>query len=106
MKEPNVGKLVRDRIPELIRAGGGEPRTRVLLDAEYDTALRDKLVEEAEEVRAATDATEILAEAADVYEVLLALTDRIGVGLDAVAEAANLKRLERGAFNDRLWLES
>ena len=105
-RETPVGKLVRDRIPELIRARGAEPITRVLDEAEYDAALRDKLVEEARELQAATNPAELLAEAADVYEVLAALAERLGVGLDAIAEAARHKRNERGAFEDRIWLES
>src|SRR3954451_10940853 len=34
-----MGKLVRDRIPEIIEASGRRALTRVLDDAEYDTAL-------------------------------------------------------------------
>ena len=101
-----MGKLVRDRIPELIRARGAEPVTRTLDQSEYDAALRDKLVEEAHEVRTATGSAEILTEAADVYEVLLALAGHLGVTLDAIAEAAHHKRTERGAFRDRVWLDS
>ncbi|WP_432542955.1 pyrophosphohydrolase domain-containing protein [Kineococcus sp. SYSU DK002] len=101
-----MGKLVRDRIPELIRARGAEPVTRVLDEAEYDTALRDKLVEEAQELRNASSSGELLAEAADVYEVLAALADRLGVDLGTIAQAAQHKRAERGAFEERIWLES
>ncbi len=104
--ELNVGKLVRDRIPDLIRARGAEPTIRLLDEADYDAALRAKLIEEAQELQAAANPSELLAEAADVYEVLLALGDRIGVDLDAIAEAARHKRAERGAFHDRIWLET
>jgi predicted house-cleaning noncanonical NTP pyrophosphatase (MazG superfamily) len=37
-----VGKLVRDRIPDIIRARGGAPQTRVLDDSEYLSSLFDK----------------------------------------------------------------
>ena len=46
-------KLVRDGIPRIIEAGGGHPVTRVLDQVGYLAALRAKLVEEAEEARAA-----------------------------------------------------
>ena len=39
-------KLVRDRIPELIRAGGETPRTRILEDEEFHRLLEAKLDEE------------------------------------------------------------
>ena len=101
-----MGKLVRDRIPELIRTRGAEPTTRVLECPDFGAALRDKLVEEAEEVRAAGSPAEVLAEAADVYEVLLALAEQAGASIDDVARAADAKRLERGAFQRRILLES
>ena len=37
-------KLVRDEIPRIIEAGGGQPVTRVLDQAGYLAALRAKLV--------------------------------------------------------------
>lgn len=47
-------KLVRDRIPELIRGAGDEPITLVLAtDAAYVDALVAKLEEEIDELRSA-----------------------------------------------------
>jgi predicted house-cleaning noncanonical NTP pyrophosphatase (MazG superfamily) len=40
-------KLVRDQIPAIITADGGQPATWVLDDAGYEAALRAKLLEEA-----------------------------------------------------------
>lgn len=100
-----MGKLVRDLIPDIIRADGRTPDTRVLVADEYEHALLDKLVEEAEELRAA-DHDSRLEEAADVYEVLQALTVVMGVSLDQVAARADAKRAERGGFGKRLWLDS
>jgi predicted house-cleaning noncanonical NTP pyrophosphatase (MazG superfamily) len=48
-------KLVRDQVPAIITAGGGQPVTRVLDDAGYEAALRAKLLEEAHEAQAAPD---------------------------------------------------
>jgi predicted house-cleaning noncanonical NTP pyrophosphatase (MazG superfamily) len=49
-----VGKLVRDRIPDIIRARGAAPQTRVLDDSENLSSLFDKLLEEAQEMRRRT----------------------------------------------------
>lgn len=84
---PTYHKLVRDRIPELIRRNGGEAQTSRLSDQEFATALARKLVEEAEEF-ATTPSSE---ELADVLE------------LEAVRRA---KAAERGGFDKRLLLES
>src|ERR1035438_7836644 len=62
-------KLVRDQIPAIIAADGGQPVTRVLDDAGYEAALRAKLLEEAHEAQAAPDG-QLASELADVLEVL------------------------------------
>jgi predicted house-cleaning noncanonical NTP pyrophosphatase (MazG superfamily) len=99
-----LGKLVRDRIPEIIEASGRTPDVRVLDLASYEQALLDKLLEEAAELRDAAP-EDRLEEAADVYEVLLAVADLIGVDVRDIVDRAELKRAERGGFRERLWLE-
>jgi len=100
-----MGKLVRDRIPELIERDGRTPRTRVLDDDAYLCALLDKLVEEANELRNAEPGQRI-EEMADVVEVLHALQHLLGLGEREVHAAADAKRVERGGFAGRIWLES
>jgi predicted house-cleaning noncanonical NTP pyrophosphatase (MazG superfamily) len=100
-----VGKLVRDLIPELIERSGRTPAVRLLDDDEYIEALHEKLVEEAEELRSAAPSSQ-LEEAADVYEVLLAIARALDVDMAVVVAAADAKRAERGAFERRLWLET
>lgn len=67
-----MDELVRDRIPEIIRATGSEPDVRVLTEAELEIALREELVEEALEARSA-DTEDLVEELADVPEVFDAL---------------------------------
>lgn len=43
-------KLVRDKIPDIIRASGRQPSVRHLNDLEYKAALDAKLLEEAAEL--------------------------------------------------------
>lgn len=95
-------KLVRDRIPDLIRRKGGEVRTRRLTDEEFAAALGRKLVEEAQEFAATPTAEEL----ADVLEVVHALTKVTGPSLQGVEAVRRAKAAERGAFDDRLLLES
>jgi predicted house-cleaning noncanonical NTP pyrophosphatase (MazG superfamily) len=45
--EKGSGRLVRDKIPELMRSKGGRPRTRVAGQAEYRRRLARELMEEA-----------------------------------------------------------
>jgi predicted house-cleaning noncanonical NTP pyrophosphatase (MazG superfamily) len=98
------GKLVRDRIPEIISAGGATPEVRVLAAADFFAALIAKLHEEADELGSAGP-DELLGELADVREVLATLTTTLGFTEDQVASAAADKRRERGGFSQRLWLD-
>ena len=100
-----MGKLVRDRIPEMIRASGRAPDISVLDADAFEAALHDKLLEEAAELRDAHGRADVLGEAADVFEVLSALASLHGFTLDDVLEAAECKAAERGAFRERLWLD-
>jgi predicted house-cleaning noncanonical NTP pyrophosphatase (MazG superfamily) len=100
-----MGKLVRDNIPDIIRASGRTPAVTVLGFEAFDAALRDKLIEEASELHAATDRFEIRTEAADVMEVLVALAAYHGFSLNDVCKEANHRRDERGGFTKRLWLD-
>lgn len=100
-----MGKLVRDGIPQLIRDSGGTPSIRKLSDDAYAKALLEKLAEEADELRIAGSAEEVLEESADVLEVLHALVVLHGYTIGELQDAARKKRLERGAFAGRIWLD-
>ncbi|GAA3572013.1 nucleoside triphosphate pyrophosphohydrolase [Nonomuraea rosea] len=98
-----MGKLVRDKIPDIIRQDGREPAVTVLGEAEYRAALVAKLFEEATEVSEASP-MEVAEEIADVYEVLRALAAANRYEWAAIEKTAKAKREERGGFQDRLYL--
>jgi predicted house-cleaning noncanonical NTP pyrophosphatase (MazG superfamily) len=98
-------KLVRDKIPERILTAGDLPQWWPLADDdEYLSALRNKVVEEATEVRDAYP-SERVDELADLFEVVTALMNALGVTDAQVREAADRKRSVRGGFAERIWLE-
>ena len=98
-------KLVRDRVPDLIRSRGEIAETTVLGAGAYTTALLDKLVEEAVELRIAEPGQHI-EELADVWEVLTTAVEQLGFTMADVEQAATFKRIVRGGFGERLWLET
>ena len=59
-------KLVRDRIPELIRNSGDEPVVRKANQHELESFLLDKIVEEALEFKETGDVDELV----DILEVI------------------------------------
>jgi predicted house-cleaning noncanonical NTP pyrophosphatase (MazG superfamily) len=97
-------KLVRDLIPQIIESDGLSPIVRVLEEDDYRTALRDKLTEEAREARDATH-DDLLAELADLVEVVGALLSAHQLTWNDLSALADRKRSERGGFNRRIFLE-
>ena len=92
-----MGKLVRDRIPELF---GGS--ALVLNADEFRAALRAKLGEEMGEYLASGEVLEL----ADVLEVVYALARLDGVGAEKLEDLRRQKVAERGGFDARLWWDA
>ncbi len=93
-------KLVRDKIPEIIKSHGKTPTTRILSEKEYFIALKEKLEEETNEFQE----SESLEELADVLEVVFALASHLGSDQRKLEEIRLKKQLERGAFEERTFL--
>ncbi|MCY7385642.1 MAG: nucleoside triphosphate pyrophosphohydrolase [Microcoleus sp. CAN_BIN18] len=101
--EKEYHKLVRDRIPEIIRQSGNECEVIILSETEYRQALRQKLIEEAGEV-AEADGDELVAELADLYEVIDALMLSYGISGDRILNAQAKRREARGGFTQKIML--
>ena len=98
-------KLVRDNIPNIIENNGEKAITRILSDKEYRVELYKKLLEESQEVINSQDTEDTLEELADVLEVLKSIAELENRNLDDVIEIANQKRLKRGGFSKKIFLE-
>lgn len=96
-----MGKLVRDKIPQIIIADGRTPIVRTLSDEEYLSELDRKLNEEVAEYQA----DKSLEEMADVLEVLLAICEARGHSVDELMEVRDKKREKRGGFRDKVYWE-
>ncbi len=93
-------KLVRDRIPQIIRDEGGAPESRVAGSEEHAALLRAKLNEEAGEYAASGDPAEL----ADLLEVIHALAALHGMTPADLEKQRAAKAAERGGFTRRLVL--
>jgi predicted house-cleaning noncanonical NTP pyrophosphatase (MazG superfamily) len=69
-QKQEFNKLVRDKIPENIESNGEIVQLAQLEKTSMIRALKDKLIEESFEVLDAEDEKSILAELADIYEVI------------------------------------
>ncbi|RJE84393.1 phosphoribosyl-ATP pyrophosphohydrolase [Paenibacillus sp. 1011MAR3C5] len=101
---PDYQKLVRDRIPHIIRAKGESCRIRVLGLPEYRKELRAKLQEELQEYLEAADPADALEELADMLEVIRALALVHGSDAEQLEAIRSEKAEQRGGFTERVYL--
>lgn len=97
-----VEKLIRDRLPQIMRDQGLQVFERHLSGKDLAQALREKLMEEAAEAASASEA-DLLEELADVSEVLRALAATIGQTAEDVELARQAKHAARGGFELGIW---
>ena len=98
-----VEKLIRDRLPDIMRASGLAVFERTLDTADFIASLKSKLAEESAEAAAADGVEDLLGELADVLEVVAALAEVHGADLAAVEARRQAKRAERGGFEGRIY---
>lgn len=87
-------KLVRDRIPEIIKRNGQISRTRIASEDEQLNLLEKKLQEEVVEFLEGINPEEL----ADIIEVVYALGKSLGVTYEELESIRKKKREERGGF--------
>lgn len=96
-------KLVRDKIPEIIKSNGAKTiNIRILKDKEYLDSLNTKLVEELNEYLSSGEIEEL----ADLEEVLRAILDAKNTTYSEFEKIRQNKVNKRGAFKDKIFLES
>lgn len=96
-------KLVRDRIPEIIKQSGRTPIVETLSGLELKDALNAKLIEEVEEFLNAPDDNKAVEELADIFEVISALATWHNFSEDELLTFAQNKRKYRGGFTRGLY---
>jgi len=99
-----VDKLIRDKLPQIMRASGIQVFEQVIDQAEYQHQLKNKLLEEAHEVLASSSEKEVREELADILEVMMALAREYDLELADIQETAAQKRVEKGGFDDKIYV--
>lgn len=102
MKQKIYNKLVRDKIPCIIKTKGSTPVIRVLNDEEFSKELNKKLREEVDEFLLSYDIEELV----DVYEVLLAILRIRDVSFEEFEKIRYSKAEKRGVFDKKIFLVS
>lgn len=97
-------KLIRDNIPKIIAANGGKFETTQLSEKQYEKALKQKLLEESQELAKATPES-MVDELADVLELIKSIASYHRIPFSKVFKAQVQKRKKRGGFKKRLFLK-
>ena len=87
-------KLVRDKIPDIIKRDGGSPKIREVSGMELDQLIRLKIVEEATELLESGENEEIV----DLFEILDALVSHRGLDSELLKKMRLDKAHKRGTF--------
>lgn len=95
-------KLVRDKIPQIIKADGKKANIRLLDDKEYMSELIIKLQEEAKEFADEPSIEEL----ADIKEIVIAIREAMGINAGELEEVRRQKAVKNGRFKKKLYLES
>ena len=94
-------KLVRDKIPEIIKKEGRIIKSRILTDEEYRNELNKKLQEEVNEYIEDNNIEELV----DIVEVIYGLLNSMDITVEEFEKIRKEKVEKRGAFQDRIFLE-
>ena len=97
-------KLVRDKIPNIIKEKGETPIIKTLNEIEYKKELENKLYEEYKEV-IESNGNDRIEELADMLEVIKALAKLEKRDLNDVLTIADKKSKKRGGFEEKNFLE-
>lgn len=104
-KSVEFNKLVRDGIPNKIRNNGEEAVTVQVQNDVLNQLLKRKLVEEALEVLDASGEEDLIAEAADILEVLEGILKQNGIGMEKVEKKKANKHAKVGGFEEGIYLK-
>lgn len=104
-KETIHNKLARDKIPFLLSEKNIQFIAKTLDNANYKTALSQKLQEEVIEYLSAKEDAHKLEELADILEVIHALLAEQGISFEELEIIRKKKLEERGGFTNRIFLE-
>lgn len=94
-------KLVRDKIPEIIKDKGKMPITHIASNDEYWNKLKTKLKEEVEEFIEDSNEEEL----ADIFEVITTINSFKGWTIEEIIEVQRKKRKELGGFENKIILD-
>jgi len=104
-KDTKPYKLVRDKVPGIIRKNGAKPIIRIADEEEYVHALKHKILEEAGQLTKAKGENSELEEIIDIMEAVNAYIKHKKVSVQNAEKMRKYKLSKKGGFDKRIILE-
>lgn len=105
MKKIIYNKLIRDKIPEIIKKSGKSAKIHKLNKTEFKKKLAKKIFEEGKELCEAKTKIDVINELSDLLELIYVIAKENKLPLKKIEKARIEKNLKRGGFEKRLFLE-
>ena len=96
-----MSKLVRDKIPEIIKRNGEHPKYYIAENIEYYEKLKQKLPEEVDEFLEDSNEEELI----DILEVINAIIEFKEINKERLEFLRQKKAEEKGRFKERIILD-
>lgn len=98
-------KLVRDKIPDIIKKAGDELMITVLEnDDKFYKEVKEKIIEEGRELCSAKTEEEEINEIVDIQELVDILLEKLSISRIQLKKLQEKKNKERGGFKERFFL--
>lgn len=103
-KEKVYNKLVRDKIPEIIEADGVKAELEIVSEEEAIKLLKEKLLEEGQELIEAKEIEDIKTEMSDILEIIHSLAEEMDISMKELEKTRVERAEKRGRFKKRIFL--
>lgn len=97
-------KLIRDKIPAIIKKDGWKPVLKTLNKKDFFQETKKKILEEAKELSVAESRDNIINEIVDIQELINVLTRELKFSPVRINNLRKSKNKKRGGFKKRLFL--
>ncbi len=98
-------KLVRDKIIDIILKDNGKPSFRTLDDNDFRIALKNKVLEEAQELSLAETREDVINEISDIVELIESILKNYNINKEELLNKKEDKKVKRGGFDKKIFLE-
>lgn len=103
LKRFKVDKLVRDKIPDIMKDKNIIAHKRIMENDEFVARLKEKLFEESQEVQESQTREQLAEELADLIEIIDCLAKNHHLSMEEIEKIRMLKREVKGSFEKRYY---